>query len=196
MDNEVELFDALCRENLEVFLQRAFRVLEPGTAFEYNWHIGCLTYDQRILTEHGYAPIGYLVESGYSGKVLSYNHDLNILEWKKVTQRMKNNGRTLYELVSSEGDKITLTDNHPVWANGKYTEASKVQNGDCILRLLPETISESALVKNEILRDDLLWEIEDKGEKPNLPQMLWEKASRFKNLLGMQREENRERIHY
>jgi len=42
MDNEVELFDALCRENLEVFLQRAFRVLEPGTAFEYNWHIGCI----------------------------------------------------------------------------------------------------------------------------------------------------------
>jgi predicted phage terminase large subunit-like protein len=32
-----------CRNSFEVFAQRAFRILEPGTAFEYNWHIGCIS---------------------------------------------------------------------------------------------------------------------------------------------------------
>ena len=33
----------LCRSNFEAFATRAFRVIEPATPFEYNWHIGCLS---------------------------------------------------------------------------------------------------------------------------------------------------------
>lgn len=47
-------FKALCREDLDVFTEKAFHLLEPGTSFEYNWHIGCVSehlkavYDGQI----------------------------------------------------------------------------------------------------------------------------------------------------
>jgi predicted phage terminase large subunit-like protein len=36
-----EVFDALCRQNLSVFFQRAWRELEPSD-YEHNWHIDCI----------------------------------------------------------------------------------------------------------------------------------------------------------
>lgn len=41
--NEVEVFNSLCREKFDAFNARAFQVIEPGTSFEYNWHIGCIS---------------------------------------------------------------------------------------------------------------------------------------------------------
>lgn len=40
---------AFCREKFDAFSQRAFRVIEPGTAFEYNWHIGCISEHLQAL---------------------------------------------------------------------------------------------------------------------------------------------------
>lgn len=31
-----------CRESFDTFAQRAFREVEPATAYEWNWHIGCM----------------------------------------------------------------------------------------------------------------------------------------------------------
>lgn len=133
--------DEACRVSFEAFAAAAFRVVEPGTEFEYNWHIGCFTYEQPVLTEHGYMPIGDIVEQKYSGRVLSYNHETNATEWKKITHRFKNNGRPLYDLICSTGEKICLTDNHPVFVNGKYQEAEKIKNGDRLMRLVQEFVS-------------------------------------------------------
>lgn len=40
MDKSV--IDALCRQKLDAFITKAFTVIHPGTALEYNWHIGCI----------------------------------------------------------------------------------------------------------------------------------------------------------
>lgn len=37
------LRDALCRDSLYAFTIKAFEALEPGTPFENNWHIGCIS---------------------------------------------------------------------------------------------------------------------------------------------------------
>jgi len=42
---ESNIYDAaaaLCVLNLDAFATRAFRVIEPGTLYEYSWHIGCI----------------------------------------------------------------------------------------------------------------------------------------------------------
>lgn len=194
MTSDNEVLNAVCRESLEAFTCKAFEVLEPSTAFEYNWHVGCLPYDEAIITEQGIMQIGLVVESGYAGKVLSYNHDLCILEWKKVTHRMKNNGRQLYDLVSCKGDKITLTDNHPVWANGKYVEASKVKNGDSILRVLQETVFEGQVGENEILLNGLFRPGKDKTKEHNLPEVSGSEVLRVEDLQQLQGKKNRETL--
>lgn len=33
---------AACRQSLDAFAQRAFRIIKPGAAYEWNWHIGCI----------------------------------------------------------------------------------------------------------------------------------------------------------
>lgn len=42
MITDQEALDAICRENLEAFTCKVFSILEPGTEFEYSWHIGCI----------------------------------------------------------------------------------------------------------------------------------------------------------
>lgn len=36
------LVSALCRSKFDAFAERAFRVVEPGAVYEWNWHIGCI----------------------------------------------------------------------------------------------------------------------------------------------------------
>lgn len=40
--NESEVLNAACRESFDVFAMRAFRIVEPGTSYEWNWHLGCI----------------------------------------------------------------------------------------------------------------------------------------------------------
>jgi hypothetical protein len=37
-----EEVNAACRLSFDAFAQRAFRIVEPGTSYEWNWHIGCI----------------------------------------------------------------------------------------------------------------------------------------------------------
>ena len=41
-ENIYDAMAALCRESLETFASRAFRVIEPGTPYEWAWHIECI----------------------------------------------------------------------------------------------------------------------------------------------------------
>jgi len=41
--DEHRLLQALCREDFNTFCSKAFSILEPGTQFEYNWHIGLIS---------------------------------------------------------------------------------------------------------------------------------------------------------
>ncbi len=39
---EAEALDALCRTKFDAFAHRAFRIIEPGIEYEWNWHMGCI----------------------------------------------------------------------------------------------------------------------------------------------------------
>lgn len=38
-----EMAQMLCRNDLKYFLRKGFGILEPGSEYEYNWHIECIT---------------------------------------------------------------------------------------------------------------------------------------------------------
>lgn len=40
---DCDAIDAACQESFDCFAQRAFEIIEPGTAYEWNWHIGCIS---------------------------------------------------------------------------------------------------------------------------------------------------------
>ena len=37
-----EAIDAACRKSFAAFAAKAFKIIEPGTFYEYSWHIGCI----------------------------------------------------------------------------------------------------------------------------------------------------------
>ena len=40
--NEQDALNAACRESFDVFAMRAFQEVEPGTQYQWNWHLGCI----------------------------------------------------------------------------------------------------------------------------------------------------------
>lgn len=40
---ESDAIDALCRTKFDAFAERAFRIIEPGIPYEWNWHMGCVS---------------------------------------------------------------------------------------------------------------------------------------------------------
>lgn len=38
-----EALNALCRMKFDAFAERAFRIIEPGIPYEWNWHLGCIS---------------------------------------------------------------------------------------------------------------------------------------------------------
>lgn len=39
----IEALNAACRESFDAFAQKSFTLIEPGTSYEWNWHIGCIS---------------------------------------------------------------------------------------------------------------------------------------------------------
>lgn len=42
MANDYQVLQSICRESFGAFAQKAFTIIEPGTPFEYSWHLDCL----------------------------------------------------------------------------------------------------------------------------------------------------------
>jgi predicted phage terminase large subunit-like protein len=43
MVSDYEALQALCRQNFGAFTQKAFQIIEPGTAMEWSWHLDCVS---------------------------------------------------------------------------------------------------------------------------------------------------------
>lgn len=49
MKEAIELRDMACRNSLDAFTQKAFGILQPGTAYEWNWHVDCIAEHLEAL---------------------------------------------------------------------------------------------------------------------------------------------------
>lgn len=145
----------LCESSLQHFIRSAWQVIEPATEYIHNWHIDCLPYEARVETPFGPVPIGLLVESGYSGPVLSYNHSTGLSEWKPVTSRMKTAGKPLVEIETTTGERVAASGKHPIYVNGEYKDASSVKVGDVLLRVLQEPVRSGHSIEKVLLSEVL-----------------------------------------
>ena len=99
----------------------------------------CFHYDTLIKTSKGNLKIGDIVNNKIDCNVLSYNHNTNKYEFKKITNYFKNNVQeNLIELEILGEDnkihKIKCTKNHKIYTvNRGYVEAELLTEKDKIL---------------------------------------------------------------
>jgi replicative superfamily II helicase len=94
----------------------------------------CFTEDALVLTEIGYVPIGLIIERKLNIKVASFNHEKNIVEYKKIVEFQKKNLNKKWYAISYEGGSIVVTENQSIWVENKgYVEAKNINKGDVLL---------------------------------------------------------------
>ncbi len=107
---------------------------------------GCFPAGTSIVTESENIPIE---DIKVDDKVLSFNHQTNRPEMKKVTSIKSYLVSAIMALVFSSGDTLWATPNHPFWFDGQYVEAESLNAGDTLW-----TIDGSALIlENKFTRD-------------------------------------------
>ena len=134
----IELDKADCAESLAEFVRHAWHVIEPGQPYVHGWHIDfmCLPADAELQTREGTRTIGDVVESGWDGEVLSFNHKTGKTEWRRILARMKNPARPLYTLTVDDTTSLAMTGDHPVFVSGiGYVPAADVKKGQNVIQL-------------------------------------------------------------
>jgi hypothetical protein len=83
---------------------------------------GCLSYDTLINTDKGKLMIGDIINNNIDCLVDTYNTNTNLIERKKILNRMKNGidineqqQTQWYEIEVEDGRKIKITGNHRVY---------------------------------------------------------------------------------
>lgn len=78
---------------------------------------GCLDGDSIVETENGNMTIRDMCETGFNGKVKSYNVETKCVEYRKVTHVFINTPTThqWFNITLENGTEIKLTGNHRVW---------------------------------------------------------------------------------
>lgn len=91
----------------------------------------CFHEDTNIFTDKGLINIREVVKNPYLYKVKSYNHLNNEVEYKDIINTSEHTTYDdMYELESSNGVKIKVTENHKVWSK---TRNSYVKVKDLLL---------------------------------------------------------------
>ena len=97
----------------------------------------CIPSHIMIQCKDGVHSIGDIVNNKLDIEVLSYNHNLNITEYKPIIRYDKHQGKPLYEIEFEDGSVLECTEEHPVFVENKgYVNAGKLQEGDSCLSLV------------------------------------------------------------
>lgn len=91
----------------------------PTDDFEvYEKLDGCCFENTLIETEDGYKTIREICETNYCGKVLSFNHHLQVSEFKSIKNCVIGSETDdWYEIECDDGTILQLTGNHKIWIN-------------------------------------------------------------------------------
>ena len=113
----------------------------------------CLTPDTIILTEKGELTIEHLYHLQDRPKVLSYNHETNKTEWKRIeaTREILHTTKRLYQIQTKNGRRITCTADHRIFTNRGYIEAKDLTIGDTILIQRSESYDGSSCVEGDTI---------------------------------------------
>jgi len=96
----------------------------------------CCDENTALITEDGPKTIKEVCDTGYSGKVLSYNHQDDIVEYKPIVGHSvmtRKDGQWIL-VKTKAGKEMLVTKNHKVYLPtlGCYREASNLKIGDTV----------------------------------------------------------------
>lgn len=89
-----------------------------GAEIEQIWtkYDGCCHEDMILCTEDGKKTIKEIVDTKYSGKVLSFNHENQTTEYNNIVgHSVMSNNNDWYEIELDTGELLKLTGNHKIW---------------------------------------------------------------------------------
>lgn len=90
----------------------------------------CLAADTKVTTDNGIVEIADLK---VGDKVLSYNHNLDRLEYKPITRLIKKQApQRMYRLLLRDGTAIISTGNHPHYTQNGYVPTEDIKIGDIL----------------------------------------------------------------
>lgn len=93
----------------------------------------CLPPTALVETDKGQLSIGQIIDQHLDVRVMSFNHNTQTVEYKKIVARQKKLLKRKWHTLYYEGGYISVTANHLVWCDGRgYIPSKDVQQGDII----------------------------------------------------------------
>ena len=146
----------------------------------------CFVRGTLVTTENGNVPIE---TCKYGTRVLSYNHDKNILEWKRILATKQSIATELNRITTTGGRELTATNNHPLFVPGKgYIEVKNLTENERLW------IFESTEICNTYVHSlwkgisESLGRIYKKGKERTERLLLWENLHRKASFIQKQQE--------
>lgn len=97
----------------------------------------CLLAGSMVNTEDGIKDIKEIVDSAYTGNVLSYDHDTKQLVYRPVQAVARRSSKDFYRIHFADGGVVECTGDHRIYTDRGYVSASFLSEGDACLRVLP-----------------------------------------------------------
>lgn len=91
----------------------------------------CFVGSTLVQTDEGNIPIELLHNNFKGIKVKSFNHDLDIIEYRPIIASKKSIVKGLYEIRTIKGHAIKCTGDHPIYIKERgYIEANRIESGE------------------------------------------------------------------
>jgi len=100
--------------------------------------MNCIHPNSKVITEKGEKTafeVYSLLQSGKEVKILSYNHNKKIKEFKKITHTEKKQHNKQFKLTTSSGKSTTTSKEHKFAVKDNYIEVDSINNGDELIEL-------------------------------------------------------------
>lgn len=143
---------------LEKFKERLM-----GTPYNFIVCDECFVYDTIIDTDSGKMKIGDIVEHRLPVKVLSYNHNLNRLEWKSISRYLKKNTKKKLFRIKHKFGTFICTPNHKIFTlEDGYVRAEEIHENHHLFVVRNDLPKEKKREKySTILQPQMLRSLED-----------------------------------
>lgn len=93
----------------------------------------CVSPDALVETDHGFLPIGQIIDQNLDVKIASFNHSTRKVEFKKIVARQKKLLKRKWRTLYYQGGDISVTENHMVWCEGRgYIPSKDILVGDIV----------------------------------------------------------------
>lgn len=110
----------------------------------------CLVAGTLVQTNIGHIPIEQIQHCPLSVKVLSFNHNMNVMEYQDIEAFTHRKGIGIYRVTTARGAVVESTGNHKFYTARGYVKAASLAPGDSLLCQLPKGEGEASFRLSEV----------------------------------------------